>query len=252
MRNINHKLKDLKLYEFGRSYQAMPGDIMGQEPVQVTDKYRETQHLGIWMTGNLQPESWKVATIPVDIYHLKGHVMNILRRMRMNITRLEFLPATEGYYTEGVSVVFRDSHKELCSFGLLNKEVLRTFDCKQPVYYADIDWTLLLKSYPSKEVLYAEVPNFPEVRRDLALVLEKKVTFADIERVAYSTEKKLLKRVGLFDVYEGKGITEGMKSYAVSFILQDKDKTLTDKQIETVMAKLQKNLETQLGATIRS
>ena len=258
MRNINHKLKDLKLYEFGRSYQAqaMPGDIMGQEPatgnVQVTDKYRETQHLSIWMTGNLQPESWKVSTTAVDIYHLKGHVMNILRRMRMNITRLEFLPATERYYTEGVSVVFRDSHKELCSFGLLNKEVLRTFDCKQPVYYADIDWTLLLKSYPTKEVLYAEVPNFPEVRRDLALVLEKKVAFADIERVAYSTEKKLLKRVGLFDVYEGKGITEGMKSYAVSFILQDREKTLTDKQIEAVMAKLQKNLETQLGATVRN
>ena len=124
-------------------------------------------------------------------------------------------------------------------------------DCKQDVFYADIDWSLLLKSYPEKEVQYAEVPKYPEVRRDLALILDKKVTFAEIEQVAYNSEKKLLKHVGLFDVYEGKGITEGMKSYAVNFILQDKEKTLTDKQIESTMEKIQKNLESQLGAKIR-
>ena len=253
VRNLNYKQKDLKLYEFGRSYiKTENSDNPENSDLPVTRKYDETQHLSIWMTGNLQPESWKVPSAPVDFYHLKGHVMNILRRMRMNISRLQFQPATAHYYAEGVSVVFRDSHKELCSFGTLSKELLRAFDCKQPVHYADFNWSLLLKSYPDKEVLYAEVPNFPEVRRDLALILDKKVTFAEIERVAYSTEKKLLKRVGLFDVYEGKGITEGMKSYAVSFILQDKDKTLTDKQIEAVMAKLQKNLEEQLHATIRS
>ena len=252
VRNINYKQKDLKLYEFGRSYQTLPVEDMEGAGADVTKKYCETQHLGIWMTGALQPESWKVATTPVDIYHLKGYVMNILRRMRMNITRLQFQPAEEKYYAEGIDIVFKDSKKKLCSFGVLSREFLKSMDCKQEVYYADINWSLLLKSYPDKEVLYAEVPNFPEVRRDLALVIEKKVTFADIERVAYSTEKKLLKRVGLFDVYEGKGITEGMKSYAVSFVLQDKEKTLTDKQIEAVMAKLQKNLEEQLGATIRS
>ncbi len=250
VRNINYKQKDLKLYEFGRSYETTaPAD--GDAQAAVTDKYKETQHLAIWMTGAQQPESWKVPTQEVDFFALKGHVMNILRRMRMNMSRLQFQPATEKYYAQGVDVVFRDSGKQLCSFGVLGKELLRSTDCKQQVFYADFDWTLLLKSYPAKEVLYADVPNFPEVRRDLALVLSKNVTFAEIERVAYSTEKKLLKRVGLFDVYEGKGITEGMKSYAVSFILQDKDKTLTDKQIESVMEKLQKNLENQLGATIR-
>ena len=249
VRNINYKQKDLKLYEFGRSYQATPGNSNAEVPV--TEKYKETQHLSIWMTGALQPESWKVPAQPVDFYTLKGYVMNVLRRMRMNMGRMQFQPATEKYYSQGMEVVFRDSGKRLCSFGELSKELLHVMDCKQTVFYADIDWTLLLKSYPTKEVQYAEVPNFPEVRRDLALVLEKHVTFAEIERVAYGTEKKLLKRVGLFDVYEGQGITEGMKSYAVSFILQDKEKTLTDKQIEAVMSKLQKSLEEQLHATIR-
>ena len=177
---------------------------------------------------------------------------NILHRMRVNLSRIETIPTTSHYYSEGIDLVFRDSKKRLCSLGRVNKEVLKRMDCKQEVFYADINWTLLLKSYPTKDVQYAEVPKYPEVRRDLALVMQKKVTFAEIEQVAFNTEKKLLKRISLFDVYEGKGITEGMKSYAVSFILQDKDKTLTDKQIETVMAKLQKNLETQLGAKIRS
>ena len=147
--------------------------------------------------------------------------------------------------------MFRDSHKTLCTLGRLKRDTLKRMDCKQEVFYADIDWSLILKSYPTKEVQYAEIPKYPEVRRDLALILDSKVSFAQIEQVAYNTEKKILKRVSLFDVYNGKGITEGMKSYAVSFILQDKDKTLTDKQIEAVMSKLQKNLETQLGAKIR-
>jgi phenylalanyl-tRNA synthetase beta chain len=190
--------------------------------------------------------------VPVDFYHLKAHVMSILRRMRVNMSRLDFLPAQEHYYAEGLDLVFRDSHKLLCSLGRLSKETLKRMDCKQEVFYADINWELILKGYPTKEVLYVEIPKFPEVRRDLALIIDKRVQFVDIERVAYSTEKKLLKRVSLFDVYEGKGITEGMKSYAVSFILQDKDKTLNDKQIEATMAKIQKNLETQLGAHIRA
>lgn len=251
VRNLNYKIHDQKLYEFGRSYKmAMRREDITPEH-KVTDKFVETQHVSIFMTGKMTGESWMAKPVDVDFYQLKAHVMNILRRMRMNMTRLEFVPATEQYYAEGIDVVFRDSKKQLCSFGRLSKETLKRMDCKQDVFYADIDWTLLLKSYPTKEVLFAEVPKFPEVRRDLALIIEKKVTFAEIERVAYATEKKLLKKVSLFDVYEGKGITEGMKSYAVSFILQDKEKTLNDKQIETVMAKLQKNLETQLGAHIR-
>ncbi|MCQ2294990.1 MAG: phenylalanine--tRNA ligase subunit beta [Bacteroidales bacterium] len=251
VRNLNYKIQNQKLYEFGRTYQRAMNVADITEEHKVTDKFAEVQHLSIFMTGNMTSESWMGKPAPVDFYQLKLFVMNIMRRMRMNITRLEFVPAKEKFYAEGIDIVFRDSKKQLCSMGRLSKDALKRMDCKQDVYYADFDWTLLLKSYPSKEVMYAEVPKFPEVRRDLALILDKKITFAEIERVAYATEKKLLKRVSLFDVYEGKGITEGMKSYAVSFILQDKEKTLNDKQIETVMAKLQKNLESQLNAHIR-
>ena len=253
VRNLNYKIHDQKLYEFGRTYVKKSSEVpQDDKPLSVTDKYTETQHLAIFMTGAMNAESWKMPATPVDFYQLKAHVMNIMRRMRMNMSRLQVVPATEQYYAEGIDIVFKDSHKQLCSMGRINKETLKKMDCKQEVFYADINWSLLLKSYPDKEVLYAEVPKFPEVRRDLALVLDKKVTFAEIEQVALNTEKKLLKRVSLFDVYEGKGIAEGMKSYAVSFILQDKDKTLNDKQIEAVMDKLQKNLDKQLGAKIRS
>jgi len=250
VRNLNYKIHDQKLYEFGRTYQLNP-DASKDEELPVTKKYIETQHLALFMTGNMEPENWKTPATKTDFYFLKAQVMNILHRMRINVTRLQFQPTACHYYDEGLDIVFRDSHKTLCSLGRLNRETLKRMDCKQAVFHADFNWTLLLKSYPTKEVLYAEIPKYPEVRRDLALIIDSSVTFAQIEQVAYSTEKKLLKRVSLFDVYNGKGITEGMKSYAVSFILQDKDKTLTDQQIESVMAKLQKNLENQLHAKVR-
>ena len=254
VRNINYKIHNQKLFEFGRTYQLSEEGLnagAAAETMPVTKKYTETAHLSIFMTGDMQPENWKTPATPTDFYYLKAQVVNILRRMRVNFSRLQIVPATEHYYAEGLAFVYRDSHKTLCTLGRIHRNTLKQMDCKQEVFYADIDWTLLLKSYPTKEVLYAEIPKYPEVRRDLALILDNKVTFAEIEQVAFNTEKKLLKHVSLFDVYKGKGITEGMKSYAVSFILQDKDKTLTDKQIEAVMAKLQKNLETQLGAKIR-
>ena len=230
VRNLNYKIHDQKLYEFGRTYQiSAEGLADPNSEMPVTKKYIETPHLSLFMTGNAEPENWKTKSAPVDFYHLKAQVTNILRRMRVNFTRLQIVPATEQYYAEGLAYVFRDSHKTLCTLGRLKRDTLKRMDCKQEVFYADIDWSLILKSYPTKEVQYAEIPKYPEVRRDLALILDSKVSFAQIEQVAYNTEKKILKRVSLFDVYNGKGITEGMKSYAVSFILQDKDKTLTDK-----------------------
>ena len=245
-RNLNYKIHDQKLYEFGRTY------VMNdKEATDVTKKYRETQHLSIFMTGNTQPESWHGKSHQADFYELKAHVMNILRRMRVNMGRLQTQPSAEQYFSEGLTLSFRDSKKTLVRMGILSRETLKRMDCKQEVFYADIDWDLMLKTYPDKEVTYTEIAKMPEVRRDLALVVSQKVSLAEIEQVAYATEKKLLKRVGLFDVYEGKGITEGMKSYAVSFILQDKEKTLNDKQIEAVMEKLQLQLEKQLGAVVR-
>jgi len=246
--NMNHKIFSQKLYEFGRSYVRNEGV---EADAVVTKRYSETQHFSLFMTGNRQGESWKVKSEPVDFYDLKMLVDNILRRMRVNMGRIELVPAEVHYLSEGLVYRFRDNQKPLAVVGSVSRDVLRSVDCKQEVFYADIDWDLLLKSYPAKEVTYAEVAKFPEVRRDLALVVSNEVTFAQIEAVARATERKLLKQVSLFDVYQGKGIAEGRKSYAVSFILQDKDKTLNDKQIDTVMSKLQRNLEQQLDAKIR-
>lgn len=249
VRNLNYRILNQKLYEFGRGYQKT--DQADQSDLPVTKKYNETQYLSMWMTGEQYAESWKVAHTPIDFFYLKSYVMNILHRMRVNLSRLESKPTACSYLSQGIDLVYRDNQKVLVSMGVVSKTVLAKMDCKQPVFYADINWDLLLKNYPKKEVTFSEIPRFPEVRRDLALVVSQNVTFEQIEQVAYATEKKLLQRVGLFDVYEGKGIAAGMKSYAVSFILQDKDKTLNDKQIEATMAKIQKNLETQLGAKIR-
>lgn len=245
VRNLNHKIADQKVYEFGRIYKMTDKEAAG------VGKYHEEQHLSILMTGNMNPESWKMGSIPTDIFYLKAFVLNILHKMRVNMSRIQMVPASEKYYAEGLDIIFKDSHKQVASLGRLSKETLKRMDCKQEVFYADLNWDLLMKSYPTKEVTYSEVAKFPAVRRDLALVIDKKTTFEQIEQTAYACEKKLLKKVSLFDVYEGKGVAEGMKSYAVSFVLQDTDKTLNDKQIEAVMAKIQKTLENQLGAKLR-
>ena len=248
-RNINYKIHDQKLYEFGRSY--VKTDEAANQELPVTKRFNETEHVSIFLTGNMTPESWKQKSPESDFFYLKSYVMAILQRMRVNMGRVEVVPSQAKYFAEGLDLVLRDNKKVLATLGTLGRETLKRMDIKQPVYYADLNWTLLLKGYPTKEVQYQEVAKFPEVRRDLALILKKDVTFAAIEQAAMQCEKKLLKRVSLFDVYEGKGIADGFKSYAVSFILQDKDKTLNDKQIETTMAKIQKTLETQLGAKVR-
>lgn len=248
-RNINYKIHDQKLYEYGRSY--VKSDEAANHELPVTKRFNETEHVSIFMTGNMTPESWKMKSAETDFFYLKAYVMNILRRMRVNMGRVEMVPSQYKFFAEGLDIVQKDSKKVLGTIGRIGRETLKKMDIKQPVFYADLNWTLLLKQYPTKEVLYQEVAKFPEVRRDLALVLRKDVTFAQVEQAALQCEKKLLKRVSLFDVYEGKGILDGFKSYAVSFILQDKDKTLNDKQIESSMAKIQKTLETQLGAKIR-
>ena len=252
--NMNHKIFDQKIYEFGRTYEMTPEgyETKNKSVIPVGRAYRETQHLSFFMTGAVQGESWRAPKKKVDFFDAKAHLLNILHRLRIPMERLVAVPVGERFFAEGLAYQFKDSGKQLAVVGRLAPATLKKMDCKQEVFYADIDWDLLLKSLPSKDVTYTEVARFPEVRRDLALVLDNSVTFDQVETVARSTEKKLLKKVSLFDVYVGKGIAEGCKSYAVSFTLQDPDKTLNDKQIEAVMAKLQKNLETKLGAKIRS
>jgi phenylalanyl-tRNA synthetase beta chain len=254
-RNINFRILDQKLYEFGHTYVKADlndlNDTKDLNDLPVTKRFNETEHVSIFMTGNMTPESWKMKSAETDFFYLKAYVMDILHRMRVNMGRVEMVPSQYKFFAEGLDIVQRDSKKLLGTIGRIGRETLKKMDIKQPVYYADLNWTLLLKQYPTKEVLYQEVAKFPEVRRDLALILKKDVTFAQVEQAAMQCEKKLLKNVSLFDVYEGKGIADGFKSYAVSFTLQDRDKTLNDKQIESTMAKIQKTLETQLGAKIR-
>jgi phenylalanyl-tRNA synthetase beta chain len=247
--NINHKIKNQKLFEFGKHYRYNPEQA---DNADITKRYSEERHLSIFMTGKESGESWKMPSSPVDFYFLKSHIVNILRRLRINTGRIVAEPAKAKYFAEGIDLMFKDSKKVLVSMGRVAKATLKKMDCKQDVFYADINWDLLLKSIPTQEVTFTEIAKNPEVRRDLALVIDKNITFDAIEKLAFETEKKLLKNVGLFDVYEGEHIEDGKKSYAVSFILQDKDKTLSDKQIESIMAKLQKNFETRLGAKIRS
>lgn len=250
--NMNHKIFDQKIYEFGRSY-VKNGEVDTENGAElsVTKKYSETQHLTFFMTGYVNGESWRGQRKAVDFFDAKSHLINILHRLRMPMGRLQCVASSEHFLAEGLAYKFKDNNKQLAVVGRISRDTLQKMDCRQEVFYVDINWDLLLKTFPSKDVTYSEIPKFPEVRRDLALVLDNNVTFAQIEAVAYATEKKLLRRVSLFDVYQGKGIAEGMKSYAVSFVLQDPDRTLNDKQIETVMTKLQKNLETQLNAKIR-
>lgn len=247
--NINHKIQNQKLFEFGKHYRYNSNQVDNED---VTKRYFEERHLSLFMTGVETGESWKMASQPVDFYYLKSHVTNILRRLRINMGRIVAEPAKAKYFAEGLDLMFKDSKKVIVSLGRLAKPTLKKMDCKQDVYYADFNWDLLLKSIPTQEVTFSEIAKNPEVRRDLALLIDKNVTFDAVEKLAFETEKKLLKKVGLFDVYEGDRIEEDKKSYAVSFIFQDKDKTLSDKQIESIMTKLQKNFETRLGAKIRS
>ena len=247
--NLNHKILSQKLFEFGKIYRYNPEQVENDD---VTKRYFEERHLSVFATGSEIPENWKLKAENTDFYYLKAHVINILRRLRINMGRIVAEPSQAKYYVSGIDLMFKDNRKVIATLGKLSKETLKRMDCKQDVFYADINWDLVLKSVPTKDLTYTEVPKFPEVRRDLALVINKDVTFEQIERLAFETERKLLKKVGLFDVYEGDRIEQGKKSYAVSFVLQDAEKTLSDKQIEAVMAKLQKTFETKLEAKIRS
>ena len=263
-RNINYKVRDMRLFECGHVYFRKPESFTeemmaqaaapnGQKPRgDIRGRYEEQEHISLFLTGSQTPESWKMPQAPSDLFFLKAYLENLFARLRVPTSRLETQEATQRLFSEGLAWVMRDSKKTLATMGSIHPDTLKRMDIKQPVFYADINWDVLLKSLPSQEVTYCEVPKYPEVRRDLALVLKKEVSFQQVAEVARKTEKKMLRHVGLFDVYEGKGIEDGYKSYAVSFILQDKEKTLNDKTIEAVMAKLQGALQKELNAKIRN
>ena len=245
--NANRKNADLKFFEFGNCY-YFDGDK--KNPEKALAPYSEDYHLGLWVTGKKVSNSWAHPDENSSVYELKAYVENILKRLGLDLHNLVVGNLSDDIFAAALSVHTKGG-KRLASFGVVTKKLLKAFDIDNEVYFADLNWKELLKAVRSAKVSYKELSKFPAVRRDLALLLDKNVQFAEIEKIAYETEKKLLKEVELFDVYEGKNLESGKKSYAVSFLLQDESQTLNDKMIDKIMSKLVKNLEDKLGAKLR-
>ena len=254
-RNANRKNADLKFYEFGNCYHYNAQKItdrQAKDPHWVYDPlyaYSEEPHLALWITGNKTPQSWVQKEEKTSFYQLHAYVTNVLRRMGVQLFKLAPMAANE-LFDDGLSVLAPNG-KQIGVMAIVAKKQLKAFDIDNPVYYADLDWNMLLRLNKQYKPVINDLPKFPEVKRDFALLVDKSVTFADLAQAAYATEKKLLKAVNLFDVYEGKNLEAGKKSYALSFILQDAENTLKDKQIEAIMAKLQKTFEEKFGAKLR-
>ena len=232
--NINRKNNDLRLFEFGKTYHKL---LSGNQ---------ENSHLTLFMTGNKVAESWATNQKPSDIFLFKGYVLGILNKL--GLEKIIATPLKTDVFAEGM--VYEMGNSTLVEFGTVKKNILKHFEVKQEVFFADFNWNAVLKQITSN-IKYTEIPKYPEVRRDLALLIDNAVSFSQLLEIAKKTEKSLLKKVDLFDVYEGKNIPTGKKSYALSFILQDNSKTLTDAQIEKVMSKLTLNFQNELGATLR-
>ena len=233
--NINRKRSDLKLFEFGKTYHGYD------------DKHEEFKHLSVFITGNQTSENWHGDNKKTDFFIMKGIIVSILERL--GISRFNESPIKNDLFAEGIS--FGLGKNKLVDFGLVKKPILKHFDILQDVIYADFNWDSILDVIKHNKIKFKVIPKYPEVRRDFALLLDDNVTFESIYKIAKQSEKQLLRNVNLFDVYQGKNLPKGKKSYAVSFTLQDENKTLTDKQIEKIMGKLQSNFEKQLGAELR-
>ena len=246
-RNINHKMPNLRFFEFGNCYHYSPEKKNDEDPIKA---YTEEMHLGMWTTGKRVEGSWAHADEKASFYELKAYVLNIFTRLGVNPGIVVTETSDNNIFGKALALKAR-SGKVLCEMGTVCHKLLKKMDIDQDVFYADINWDNVMRAIKKNEVLYHDICKFPSVSRDLALLLDKNVQFEQIEQIARQTEKKLLKSVELFDVYEGKNLPEGKKSYAVNFILQDETKTLNDKQIEAIMTKLINNLKQKLGAELR-
>lgn len=246
-RNINHKNPNLRFFEFGNCYRF--NEANRRDNV-VLSPYSEDYHLGLFICGKRVEGSWAHPDEDSSIYELKANVENIFMRLGLSLAQFKMQQIHDDVFVEAMSITSR-SGKELSRLGIVRPEQTAKAEVQIPVYFADLNWTLIMKETKKNALSFQEISNYPKVSRDLALLVDKSVTFLQIEEVAYSSERNLLKRVELFDVYEGKNLPEGKKSYAVNFVLQDESKTLTDKQIEKIMNNLIRNLEQRLGASLR-
>lgn len=246
--NLNRQSTDLKLFEMGNVYRYEPA---GEgDPVNNLASYSERMHLSMFIVGK-GTQYWRNSVGAGHFFALKGYVELLLRRLGVDLNSLEYGAAPADLFSEGLAYRIPSSGKTLLMLGTVAPARLRQFDIKQPVFAAEIDWNQLLKLYLRSKVVYRELPQYPEVRRDLALLLDENVSFADIRKAAFSAEKKILRKVVLFDVYRGDKIPEGKKQYAISLTLQDYDKTLTDKYVEQVVGRVLNALSSQFGAVLR-
>ena len=261
-RNTNHRNQDLHFFEYGNCYyfheerkdpNIIPGVSSSRDPEvikHVLDAYNEDYHLGLWITGKRVCGCWAHPDEDTSFAELKADVLNIMTRIGVPFGALVFAEGKSDIYDKSLAIQNRGG-KTFAELGIVSHKILKRFDIENPVYFADLNWHLLMKAIRSQKVSYHEISKFPAVSRDLALLVDEAVLFGDIEKAAYQTEKKLLKCVKLFDVYEGKNLPAGKKSYAVNFILQDETKTLNDKQIDAIMQKLINQLTTQFKAELR-
>ena len=233
--NINRKNNSLKFYEFGKTYHKY------------SEKYEENKHLTLFVSGNRNKNSWSLSNKTSDFFYLKGIITSLL--VRLGINKIKSSPTKLDVFSEGIS--FGYGKTKLVEFGVVKQSILKEIGVKQEVLFADFNWDSILNVIGNRKIKVSNLPKFPAVKRDLALLLDSKVAFNDVYNLAFQTERKLLKEVDLFDVYEGDKLPEGKKSYAISFLLQDETKTLADKQIDKIMQKLQQNFEKNLDAVLR-
>lgn len=242
--NINRQSADLKFYEFGRCYEFNAGKG-ADDPLK---QYSESNRMAMLMTGMLAEASWLRKQEKATFYDLKSQVLSVFRRL--GVKKFSIKEFSDDIYANALQYTL-SGDRVVAKVGILRKELLKKFDIKAEVFYAELDFDVLIKEVGKKRTLFSEIPKSPEVSRDLALLIDKKIRFEEIEKIAQETERRLLQRVSLFDVYEGEKLPENKKSYAVNFILQDAEKTLTDRQIDSVMERLQKAFADKLGAEIR-
>ncbi|PKP27621.1 MAG: phenylalanine--tRNA ligase subunit beta, partial [Bacteroidetes bacterium HGW-Bacteroidetes-22] len=244
--NQNHKRSNLKLYEFGKIYKRNP-----ELPVNslVTDRFSEELMLSMFVTGSVTKDSWKGNASEGDFYFVHSHLKRVLSMLGFDMLKLKMITSEHPMFSQGIDLVYK--REKLGSLGLVSPEVLHYFDLKQGVVYGELFWEKLLRFHQNGDITFKELPRFPEVKRDLALVIDKGVTYSSLEELAYQTESALLRHVSLFDIYEGEKIGDGKKSYALTFTLLDTEKTLTDQMIERVMERLISAFESKFGASVR-
>ncbi|MCQ2258521.1 MAG: phenylalanine--tRNA ligase subunit beta [Bacteroidaceae bacterium] len=261
--NANRRMPDLKFFEYGNCYRFDPekneakvdeeGNALkasAESSKKILAAYSEDYHLGLWLTGKRVSGSWAHADEDSTIYEMKAYVLNILKRLGVPFGALVLGEEKNDIFSISTTISQRGG-KKIAEYGIVTKKAAKMLDVEAPVYYADINWTNLMKLVKKVAVKYYDLSKFPAVSRDLALLVDEKVEFAAIEAAAYQAEKKLLKEVKLFDVYEGKNLEAGKKSYAVNFTLQSEEKTLNDKAIEAIMQKIEQSIAKATGAAVR-